>query len=69
MIGLDTGQLVLRDRSNGSETVIATHGIPIGGAGSIWPQVSPDGTRVIYRAIADPPGHYLGELVGGSLTL
>jgi Tol biopolymer transport system component len=65
MLGMEKGELVVRDRNRGIETVIAVHQFAIGGIGSLWPQVSPDGTRVIYRAITNPPGHYLVSTGGG----
>ena len=66
MLGLHRGQLVLRDRTSGTETVLADHEVGLGGVGSFWPQVSPNGTRVIYRAITNSPGHYLVSTGGGA---
>jgi Tol biopolymer transport system component len=67
MTGMVKGNLVLRERSSGTETTIAVHDeLPLGGIGSLWPQVSPDGTRVIYRALANPSGHYQVSTTGGA---
>ena len=56
MLGTERGQLVLRDRARGSETVLASHMVRVEGAGSFWPQISPDGRRVVYRVNEDPGG-------------
>jgi Tol biopolymer transport system component len=66
MLGARRGQLVMRDRMTGVETVLATHEVFGGGAGSFWPQVSPDGTLIIYRAlVTNRPGQYLVSAEGG----
>jgi Tol biopolymer transport system component len=69
MLGARRGQLVMRDRMTGAETVLATHDVFSGGAGSLWPQVSPDGTLIIYRALTNPPGQYLVSAEGGEPRL
>jgi hypothetical protein len=67
MTGMNKGNLVLRERSTGTETTIAVHDeLQTGGIGSLWPQVSPDGTRVIYRALTNPSGHYQVSTTGGA---
>jgi len=65
MLGARRGQLVMRDRVTGAETVLATHDVVGGGAGSFWPQVSPDGALIIYRALTIVPGQYLVSTEGG----
>ena len=62
MLGNVHGELVLRERTTGTETVLAANEVALSGAGSFWPQVSPDGKRVVYRAITSLPG---GKLVSG----
>jgi Tol biopolymer transport system component len=47
MLGTVHGELVFRDRNTGSETILAAHDVVF--RGSLWPQISPDGKRVIYR--------------------
>jgi Tol biopolymer transport system component/tRNA A-37 threonylcarbamoyl transferase component Bud32 len=67
MLGMVNGQLVLRDRASGTETVLAAHSVILEGAGSFWPQVSPDGRRILYRVFAPPTfGHYLVSADGGT---
>jgi Tol biopolymer transport system component len=66
MLGMVNGQLVLRDRARGTETVLAAHAVFLEGAGSFWPQVSPDGRRILYRVLAQPPGEYLVSADGGA---
>jgi Tol biopolymer transport system component len=66
MLGAVRGELVLRDRAAGTETVLAAHDVALLGAGSFFPQVSPDGKRVIYRAFTNPPGIYLVSTDGGA---
>jgi Tol biopolymer transport system component len=66
MVGLNKGDLVLRDRIGRTETPIAVHEVLMGGVGSLWPQVSPDGSQVVYRAITDTPGHYRVATSGGT---
>jgi eukaryotic-like serine/threonine-protein kinase len=66
MLGARRGQLVMRDRMTGAETVLATHDVFGEGAGSFWPQVSPDGTLIIYRALVpNRPSQYLVSAGGG----
>ena len=66
MIGLEEGQLVLRDRERGTETVLASHKkVRLEGSGSFWPQVSPDGRRVVYRVNSDTTDQYLVSTDGG----
>jgi Tol biopolymer transport system component len=50
------GELVLHDRNTRTETVLAAHDVLLSGVGSFWPQISPDGKRVIYRIFTDPRG-------------
>jgi Tol biopolymer transport system component len=69
MLGARRGQLVMRDRMTRAETVLATHDVFGGGAGSFWPQVSPDGTLIIYRALTRPAGQYLVSAEGGEPRL
>ena len=67
MLGMVNGQLVLRDRASGTETVLAAHSVILEGAGSFWPQVSPDGRRILYRVLAPPTfGQYLVSADGGT---
>jgi Tol biopolymer transport system component len=54
MLGLERGQLVLRDRQRGTETILATHEVALGGGGSFWPQISPDKGRIAYRVSTGP---------------
>jgi Tol biopolymer transport system component len=69
MLGTRRGQLVMRDRMTGADTVLAGHDVALDGAGSFWPQVSPDGTLIIYRALTNPPGQYLVSADGGEPRL
>lgn len=50
MLGSERGELVLRDRTRSTDTVLATHDVVTGGAGSFFSHVSPDGKQVAYRA-------------------
>jgi Tol biopolymer transport system component len=49
MLGSERGELVLRDRTRNTDTVLATHDVINGGAGSFFAHVSPDGKQVAYR--------------------
>jgi Tol biopolymer transport system component len=49
MLGIERGQLVLRDRARDREMILGSHAVRLGGGGSFWPQVSPDTKRVVYR--------------------
>jgi Tol biopolymer transport system component len=69
MLGARRGQLVMLDRMTGTETVLATHDVLGGGAGSFWPQVSPDGTLIIYRVLTRPPRQHLVSAEGGEPRL
>jgi Tol biopolymer transport system component len=69
MLGARRGELVMRDRMTGTETVLAVHDVALQGAGSLWPQVSPDGSLIIYRAFTNPPGQYLVSAAGGEPRL
>src|SRR5262249_43176977 len=42
-LGARRGELVMRDRLTGTESVLAVHDIEGRFSGSLWPQVSPDG--------------------------
>jgi Tol biopolymer transport system component/DNA-binding winged helix-turn-helix (wHTH) protein len=64
MRGALHGELVLRDRQTGSETVLAAQGVMLSGFGSFWPQISPDGKRVIYRTLSDATGNTPATSVG-----
>jgi hypothetical protein len=66
MLGIEEGQLVLRDRTKGSETILATHLVRLEGSGSFWPQISPDGTRVIYRVNDAQINHFMVSTDGGA---
>src|SRR5262249_8081597 len=72
MLGAERGQLVLRDRARGSETVLASHSVRNEGSGSLWPQASPDGRHVVYRVNVDPgpgPRIYAVSTDGGAPRL
>jgi Tol biopolymer transport system component len=71
MLGAEQGQLVLRDRGRGTETVLASHSVVREGSGSFWPQVAPDGARVIYRVNVDASANrqYLISSDGGAPRL
>jgi hypothetical protein len=56
IVGLNQGELVVRDLVSRTETVIASHAIT--GLGSFWSQLSPDGGQVFYRLV--PLGASLG---------
>jgi hypothetical protein len=49
MLGIQRGQLVLRDRSRHTEVVLDSHTVRLEGGGSFWPQLSPDARHVVYR--------------------
>jgi Tol biopolymer transport system component len=67
MLGSEQGQLVLRDRPGGAETVLASHKVVLGGTGSLWPQVSPDGQQVWYRInTGTGQEQYLVSTAGGT---
>jgi serine/threonine protein kinase/Tol biopolymer transport system component len=53
MAGLTKGELVSRDLASGAESVIATHQLQMGGIGSFWTQVSPDGSQAVYRMVPE----------------
>jgi Tol biopolymer transport system component len=61
--GITQGQLVLQDRARDTETILASHEVRLEGAGSLWPQLSPDGRNVIYRIGTE---EYLIATEGGS---
>ena len=67
VLGTEKGQIVLRDRTTGQESVLASHDVAMGGIGSLWPQISPDGSRVIYRAFGSKarPAQFLVQTDGG----
>jgi serine/threonine protein kinase len=65
MLGSMHGELVLRDRMKGAQTVLAAHDVGVSGVGSFWPQVSPDGKRIIYRAFTNANRLYLVSTEGG----
>ena len=54
MLGVTHGQLVLLDLETKTETVLAAHDVLVAGFGSFWPQISPDGARIIYRTVSGP---------------
>jgi WD40-like Beta Propeller Repeat len=56
MLGTVHGELVLHDRNTRNETILAAHDVVLSGVGSFWPQISPDGKRVIYRIVTYPHG-------------
>jgi WD40 repeat protein len=68
MAGMTKGELVARDLAAGTETVIASHDLMIGGIGSFWTQVSPDASQAVYRMNPGPTkiGHCLVSLMGGA---
>jgi Tol biopolymer transport system component len=66
MLGAEQGQIILRDRERGSEAVLASHQVRGAGGGSFWPQVSPDGARVIYRTQFQGLDHYVVATAGGT---
>jgi Tol biopolymer transport system component len=68
MQGSEYGQLVLRDPDGGAETVLASHRVKLEGGGSFWPQVSPDGRRVVYRVQEElgSPNMYVVPTDGGT---
>ena len=69
MQGAVRGEMVMHDRQTGAETVLATHNLLSEGAGSLWPQISPDGARVVYRAYTDVFGAYIVSAEGGAPRL
>jgi len=69
MLGSVRGEVILRDRVAGTETVLAMHDVVTEGAGSFWPQVSPDGSQVVYRAYTDTWGQYLVSAESGAPRL
>jgi Tol biopolymer transport system component len=65
MAGADHGQFVLLDRTGGAESVLATHEVATGGVGSFWSQLTPDGTKAIYRVVGKEAGEYVVSTAGG----
>jgi len=57
---------VMRDRSTGAEFMLASHELVAEGAGSLWPQFSPDGSRIVYRAYTDTFASYTVSTEGGA---
>jgi hypothetical protein len=66
MLGFEHGQLVLKNRTTGVEVVLAAHSVTLEGKDSFWPQVSPDGKRIVYRALTSRTGQYLVSADGGN---
>ena len=67
MLGSVRGELVLHDRTRNTDTVLATHDVINGGAGSFVAHVSPDGKQVAYRANVDgAAGTYIVSTEGGA---
>ena len=66
MLGPIRGELVMRERSTGAETVLASHELLSEGNGSLWPQISPDALQVVYRAYAATFGTYIVSIEGGA---
>ena len=66
MLGTEQGQLILRDRERGIESVLASHHVGLEGSGSFWPQVSPDGQRVVYRVNLETTVQYVVSTSGGT---
>ncbi len=56
MLGTVHGELALHDRNTRTQTILAAHDVLASGLGSFWPQISPDGKRVIYRIFTYPDG-------------
>ena len=70
MLGAVRGELVLRDRAKGTDTVLASHEVDDGGTGSFFAHVSPDGTQVAYRAnVGGFAGTYIVSTEGGATRL
>jgi serine/threonine protein kinase len=69
MLGPIRGELVARDRASGAESVLAVHELLSEGAGSLWPQISPEGSQIVYRAYADTFGTYAVSTDGGAPRL
>ena len=66
VLGTEQGQLILHNRVTGAEEILASHRTRGEGAG-LWAQVSPDGSQVVYRLIADEgPAHWLVSAGGGT---
>jgi eukaryotic-like serine/threonine-protein kinase len=54
------GELVVKIMDGaGDEKVFAEHDLLNVSIGSIWPQISPDGSRIFYRVVGERGGHYL----------
>jgi Tol biopolymer transport system component len=66
MLGPIRGELVMRDRSTGAESVLASHELVAEGAGSLWPQISPGGTQIVYRAYDTTFATYAISTEGGA---
>jgi Tol biopolymer transport system component len=67
LISGGSGELVVRDLGTGAEQVFASHDSISFSVGSIWPQMSPDGRRVVYRVVGQNGGHYLLDLASGQV--
>jgi len=65
MVGLTKGELVARDLTARTETVIASHSVANGGIGSFWNQLSPDGSQVVYKLMPGPSINQCVVSLGG----
>jgi len=61
------GELVIRNLASGDEKVFAEHNLLGVTLGSLWPQISPDGGRIIYRVVGKQGGHYLLRVDSGEV--
>jgi Tol biopolymer transport system component len=65
MLGTRRGELVVRDRITGTESILAMHDVAMAGHASLWPQVSPDGKQVVYTVYTNQPALYVVSTEGG----
>jgi hypothetical protein len=69
-IGAGTAQIVALDRKTGAETVLVSQVVGGAGIGSLWAQVSPDGSHAIYKRISpNQLGHYVVSTTEGAPRL
>jgi eukaryotic-like serine/threonine-protein kinase len=59
LTGSTAGELVVKKLDGGEEKIFAEHDLLGVSVGSLWPQVSPDGSRIVYRVVGEKGGHYL----------
>jgi hypothetical protein len=67
LTGSRSSELVVRDLISGDERVFASHDLVGSSFGSLWPQLSPTGERVVYRVVGEKGGIYILSLPSGQV--